>query len=88
MLDDEKFRDVYNKLMDTSNTVIDKYEADDENIHLVVAGVLTTMGLSMYKSIMSETDFDRMVSMMYDMKDEIKDYKQIDDEKADSESYH
>lgn len=88
MLDDEKFKDVYNMLMDTSNRAIEEYENEDENIHLVVAGVLTTMGLSMYKSVMSEKDFDKMMKLMIHMKEEIKSYKEIADEAVDSELLH
>ena len=54
MLDDDQFKEVYNRLMATVNDILEEFEDADENIHLVAAGVLTTMGLSMYKTIMSE----------------------------------
>ena len=87
MLDDDQFKEVYNRLMETVNSILDEFEDVDENIHLVAAGVLTTMGLSMYKTIMSEKDFDKMVSMMHDMKDEIRRMEPPDDT-IDSETFH
>ena len=47
MLSDDKFKDVYNRLMSTANSLIEEFEDEDENMHLVVAGVLTTMGSGM-----------------------------------------
>ena len=88
MLSDDKFKDVYNRLMSTANSLIEEFEDEDENMHLVVAGVLTTMGLSMYKSIMSERDFEKMMTLMVSMKEEIKTYQQMEEEQADSETYH
>ena len=87
MLDDDQFKEVYNRLMATVNDILEEFEDVDENIHLVAAGVLTTMGLSMYKTIMSEKDFDKMVTMMSDMKDEIKTMEPSDD-MMDSETIH
>jgi len=87
MLTDDQFKEVYNRLMETVNNILEEFEDDDENIHLVTAGVLTTMGLSMYKTIMSEKDFDKMVTMMHDMKDEIKRMEPSDD-MMDSETFH
>ena len=87
MLDDDQFKEVYNRLMETVNNILEEFENEDENIHLVAAGVLTTMGLSMYKTIMSEKDFDKMVSMMHDMKDEIRRMEPPDDI-MDSETFH
>ena len=87
MLDDDQFKEVYNRLMETVNSILDEFEDADENIHLVAAGVLTTMGLSMYKTIMSEKDFDKMVSMMHDMKDEIS-LMEPPYEIIDSETFH
>ena len=87
MLDDEQFKEVYNRLMETVNNILEEFEDIDPNIHLVAAGVLTTMGLSMYKTIMSEKDFDKMVSMMHDMKDEIRRMEPPDDI-MDSETFH
>ena len=46
MLDDEQFKEVYNRLMETVNNILEEFEDIDPNIHLVAAGVLTTMGLS------------------------------------------
>tara|TARA_B100000900_G_scaffold385510_1_gene375211 strand:- start:464 stop:727 length:264 start_codon:yes stop_codon:yes gene_type:complete len=87
MLTDDQFKEVYNRLMATVNDILEEFEDDDENIHLVTAGVLTTMGLSMYKTIMSEKDFEKMVTMMHDMKDEIKTMEP-EGELMDSEKYH
>ena len=87
MLDDDQFKEVYNRLMATVNDILEEFEDADENIHLVAAGVLTTMGLSMYKTIMSEKDFDKMVTMMSDMKDEIKTMEPSDD-MIESETIH
>ena len=87
MLDDDQFKEVYNRLMETVNNILEEFEDVDENIHLVAAGVLTTMGLSMYKTIMSEKDFDKMVSMMHDMEDEIRRMEPPDDT-IDSETFH
>jgi len=87
MLDDDQFKEVYNRLMSTVNDILEEFEDDDPNIHLVAAGVLTTMGLSMYKTVMSEKDFDKMVTMMSDMKDEIKTMEPSDDI-MDTETFH
>ena len=88
MLSDDKFKDVYNSLMSTANSLIEEYEDEDENMHLVVAGVLTTMGLSMYKSVMSEKDFEQMMNLMVSMKEDIKSYQQMADEQTDTETFH
>lgn len=87
MLDDDQFKEVYNRLMTTVNDILEEFEDEEKDIHLVVAGVLTTMGLSMYKTVMSEKDFEKMVTMMHDMKDEIKTMEP-EGELMDSEKYH
>ena len=90
MINDDQFKDIYNAMMDTVNHIIEAHEEEDENIHLVAAGVLTTMGLSMYKSCMSEKDFNKMLKLMIDLKNDIKAFNdpEFGDRKSTTETFH
>ena len=37
---------------------------------------------------MSERDFEKMMTLMVSMKEEIKTYQEMEEEQADSETYH
>ena len=57
----------------------------NEGVHpLMVAGVLTTLGLSLYKSRLNKEDFEKMVETIMNMTDQIKDFNK----KPEKETLH
>jgi hypothetical protein len=72
MSDDAKvLQDVYNKIFELANNLITKEKIDPQ----MVAATLMAQALKMYKSILNEEDFKRMLVTINESVDKIIDYK-------------
>ena len=72
MSDDAKvLQDVYNKIFELANNLITKEKIDPQ----MIAATLMAQALKMYKSILNEEDFKRMLVTINESVDKIIDYK-------------
>jgi hypothetical protein len=63
--DNEEFQEVYNEYIELTNELL-----EDFNV-LMVAAVMSTIGLSLYKTALSEEEYHKVVDAMYDLKNDI-----------------
>ena len=63
--DSEDFKETYDVLIEACNHLFDE-EVDS----LMIAAVCTTIGLSIYRSLLDEKDFDRVIEAMSHFKDD------------------
>jgi len=66
-LEDKDFKECYSLALTAVKVLMDK-QVDP----LMIAGVLTTLGLSLYKTSLNDPDFDMMMETIMDMKEQIK----------------
>lgn len=79
--EDRDFQECYDILMGAVGFLLES----NEGVHpLMVAGVLTTLGLSLYKSRLDKEDFEKMVETIMNMTDQIKDFNK----KPEKETLH
>jgi hypothetical protein len=72
MSDDAKvLQDVYNKIFELANNLITKEKIDPQ----MVAATLMAQALKMYKIILNEEDFKRLLVTINESVDKIIDYK-------------
>ncbi len=68
--DEYEFTECYAKVTNTVNSMV------ENNIQpLMIAAILTTTGLSLYKSLLSKKDYDSMLEVMVEFKDAINQYE-------------
>ena len=63
--DNEEFQEVYNEYIELTNDLLEDFDV------LMVAAVMSTIGLSLYKTALSEEDYHKIVTAMYDLKNDI-----------------
>jgi len=68
--DDNDFKVCYRKIIETVNSL-----SENNNEPLMIAAVLTTTGLSLYRSLLPEEDYDKMLEVMVEFKDDINSYQ-------------
>lgn len=68
--EEESFKAVYESYLRITNGLI---ESDHDP--LMLAAVLSTIGLSIYRTILNETDYDLMIDAIGNFKDEIKTFE-------------
>ena len=68
--DDNDFKVCYRKIIETINSL-----SENNKEPLMIAAVLTTTGLSLYRSLLPEEDYDKMLEVMVEFKDEINSYQ-------------
>ena len=64
--DEAQFQRVYAEYIQTTNRL------SEENDVLMLAAVMTTIGLSLYRTSLSSEDYDKMIEAVCDFKDVIK----------------
>ena len=64
------FKECYNKVINAVNSMV-----ENNNEPLMIAAVLTTTGLSLYRSLLPEEDYDKMLEVMVEFKDDINSYQ-------------
>ena len=65
MLDNETERELYSKYMAFNRIMLEEYEA------LEIAAIMVIQGLSFYRTVMSEEDYQRIVKTIYDKRDSV-----------------
>jgi len=70
MYEEEEFQFTYNKLIDLVNTLLEDVDV------MMVAAVMSTIGMSLYRTSLSEEDYNKMVKAMFDLKGEVKTFNQ------------
>lgn len=68
--EEESFKAVYEAYLRITNGLI---ESDHDP--LMLAAVLSTIGLSIYRTMLNETDYDLMIDAIGNFKDEIKTFE-------------
>ena len=63
--DNEEFQEVYNEYIELTNELLEDFDL------LMVAAVMSTIGLSLYRTALSEEDYHKVVEAMYDLKNDI-----------------
>ena len=63
--DNEEFQEVYNEYIELTNELLEDFDV------LMVAAVMSTIGLSLYKTALSEEEYHKVVDAMYDLKNDI-----------------
>ena len=63
--DNEEFQEVYKEYIELTNELLEDFDV------LMVAAVMSTIGLSLYKTALSEEDYHNVVTAMYDLKNDI-----------------
>ena len=69
MLDDETERELYSKYMAFNRIMLEDYEA------LEIAAIMVIQGLSFYRTVMSEEDYQRIVKTIYDKRDSVHTFE-------------
>jgi hypothetical protein len=67
--DNLNIQDLYAKYLQFTSIMLEDYNM------LEIAGIMMTQALSLYRTTMSEEDYQLMVKTMYDRRDEIKTFK-------------
>ena len=63
--DEEEFKAVYEEYISLTNELLENFDV------LMVAAIMTTIGFSLYKTSLSEEDYNKIVDAMYDLKNDI-----------------
>jgi len=63
--DEEEFQAVYDEYITLTNELLENFDV------LMVAAIMTTIGFSLYKTSLSEEDYNKIVDAMYDLKGDI-----------------
>lgn len=66
MFVEEEYQYTYNKTIELANDLLEDIDV------MMVAAVLSTIGMSLYRSTLSENDYNKMVKAMYDLRGNIK----------------
>ena len=68
MYEEEQFQITYNKFINLANNLLEDVDV------LMIAAVMSTIGLSLYRTSLSEEDYEKMVQAMIELKDQIKTF--------------
>jgi len=66
MYEEEEFQLTYDKFIGLANDLLEDVDV------MMIAAVMTTIGMSLYKSTLTEEEYHKIVDAMYALKDEIK----------------
>ena len=61
--------DLYARYLQFGGIMLEDYDA------MAVAGVMITQALSLYRTCMSEEDYQKMVKSIYDRRDDVKTFE-------------
>ena len=64
----DSLQDLYTKYLKFTDLMLEEHQAEQ------VAAILVTQGLSMYKTILSEEAYERMVTSIYSARNEVKEF--------------
>jgi len=63
--DEEEFQAIYDEYITLTNELLENFDV------LMVAAIMTTMGFSLYRTSLSEEDYNKIVDAMHDLKNDI-----------------
>ena len=63
--EEEEFQAVYEEYINLTNELVVNFNP------LMIAAVMTTMGFSLYRTLLSEDDYENMVEAMYELRADI-----------------
>ena len=63
--DEEEFQALYTEYISLTNELLENFDI------LMIAAIMTTIGFSLYKTSLSDEDYNKIVDSMYDLKDDI-----------------
>ena len=69
MLNDQTERELYKKYLAFNQIMLEDYEA------LEIAAIMVIQGLSFYRTVMSEEDYQRIVKTIYDNRDSVHTFE-------------
>lgn len=75
MMSDENLINAYNEFM----VLTDKLLGEDVKA-IEIAPILIKLGLEIYKTVMTQEDYDRMVDFISDHRDDVRDLKDFSPE--------
>ena len=61
--------DLYAKYLQFTSVMLEDYDA------MEVAAIMSTLALSLYKTCMSDEDYQRMAKNIYDQRDQVKTFE-------------
>jgi hypothetical protein len=61
--------DLYAKYLQFMGIMLEEYDV------MEIAGIMTTQALSLYRTALSEEDYQKMIQMIYDNRDEVKTFE-------------
>ena len=65
---DHSLEDLYAKYLQFTSVMLEEYQ------HLEIAGVMIAQALSMYRTVLEEKDYQKMVESIYNSKDDVKTF--------------
>ena len=68
--EEEQYQAVYLDIINLTNELLENFDV------LMVAAVMTTIGFSLYKTSLSEEDYNKIVDAMSDLKDDIVEFQE------------
>jgi len=66
---DHSTEELYAKYLQFTGIMLEEYDA------IEIAAVMVTQALSLYRTCMSEEDYQRMVKSIYDQRDKVKTFE-------------
>ncbi len=67
--DDESHIDLYRKYMSFNKVMLEEYSA------LEIASIMVIQGLSFYKTVMDDEDYQKIVKNIYDRRDSVHTFE-------------
>ena len=69
--EEKAFSEVYNHYINLTNDLV-----EEDQDPLLIAAILVTTGLSMYRTLLNEHDYDKIVEQIILFKDDITSFEQ------------
>jgi hypothetical protein len=66
MPNDDELQDAYSAYDNLTATMLEQFPAE------AIAGVMAVQALTLYKTILSDSDYESIVSMLYESRDRVK----------------
>ena len=67
--DDDEFHETYEEIIALTNDLLEEKDV------MMVAAVLTTVGMSLYRSTLSEEDYNKVIDVMSNLRNDIAEFE-------------
>ena len=67
--DDDEFHEIYDDIIALTNDLLEEKDV------MMVAAVLTTIGMSLYRSTLSEEDYNKVVDVISNLRNDITEFE-------------